>query len=1119
MEKACSLFPRDKRMFLALAEIEYLNGDSDDAIATLDQGLKALPAQTDMLWLLANYLIDDDTEPANRERAREMAVQMKKAKAPPTAVDYIQARLLLVDGRWSEAAKLLETTRPQMERDQAPRSLLNQVDLYLARCYEELDEPARQLASLERVVAREEPHDGGSVFLSEARRALANLQWGLGRLDDAIGQQRKLLSMPNPAKTAWTDWIQMLVARNLARADRDWSEVEGALRLAEKALPNELDVTMLRVRVLLLQEDTRKASALLEAAKKQFPQSAEPWAALVALAEAQKEPEKAHRLLDDAQRQSGDSVGLRLARARFWASRREKEGAPNLTALVEGLDQFSPDDQVQLLRGLIESSFCGDNAVEKHRLWGMLAALPRFQNDLRIKLMLFDQALQAGDTAASDKVLADLQRVEGGQGVLATYCAALRLLRMAKPGDDAGLEEARGLLDKVAAQRPSWPTVHLARGDLETLRQNPDQAIIHYREAIRQGEHSSIVLRRLVKLLTERGRTEEADQELRKLPWQALVAGNLQWVAVDLAIRNQDPARGARIAAAAVPRDSKDYHDYLWFGQALAADGRRPEAEQQLRKAVTLAPDKGEPYVALVQLHMSGGQKVQAEQVVEEARGRLPADQVNLTLARCYEALGRPEQASRQYQEALRTRPDDLAVLRNAVLFHQRGGRLTEAEGLLRLIVDGKVKSTESDVAWARRRLALVLAASREPRQLLEALRLVGLVVDASGKVVPAGAASATLAVEEQRARAQVLATQARKAFRDPAISLLEDLGKRQALTTDDQFLLARLYEANGELPKAVEQRRAVATAQNKSPTALAAYAQLLLRQGEAAEAQRWVDQLRELEKKQRGEANGLGSVDLQAQLFEARREDAKSLELVTGYARRKGARPEDLLLLVACLTRQKKAREALDVCDEAWENCAPEAVGGASVSVLHVLHPDVEQHQRVQRRLEAALKKTPKAPQLLLQRASVQELRSDYTQAQATYRQVLELDPGNVVALNNLAWLLARTAGDGKEAFDLIERAIARSGEHAELLDTRAVVEMRRGQSQQAIADLEKANGESRKASRYFLLAQAYQMARDHEAAVNAFREAKALGLTQEQLHPLEQTAYSKIAKELDTP
>src|SRR5262249_54816497 len=154
-------------------------------------------------------------------------------------------------------------------------------------------------------------------------------------------------------------------------------------------------------------------------------------------------------------------------------------------------------------------------------------------------------------------------------------------------------------------------------------------------------------------------------------------------------------------------------------------------------------------------------------------------------------------------------------------------------------------------------------------------------------------------------------------------------------------------------------------------------------------------------------------------------------------YARRKGARPEDLLLLVACLTRQKRAREALDVCDEAWQNCTPEAVGGACVSVLQVLHPDAEQFQRVLRRLGGALRKSPKSPQLLLHLASVHELRGDYTQAQAGYRRVLEVDAGNVVALNNLAWLLARTAGDGKEALDLIERAIARSGEHAELLDT----------------------------------------------------------------------------------
>src|SRR5262249_12893954 len=310
-------------------------------------------------------------------------------------------------------------------------------------------------------------------------------------------------------------------------------------------------------------------------------------------------------------------------------------------------------------------------------------------------------------------------------------------------------------------------------------------------------------------------------------PWQALVAGNLQWVAVDISLRNQDPTHAATIAKMAVPKDSKDYRDFLWYGQALAADGRRAEAEQQLRKANKMAPERGEACVALVRFAVGVGQKAQAEAAVEEARGLVSADELSLTLARCYEALGRNEQALRQYQEAVKARPDDLAVLRGAILFHQHGGRLADAESLLRLVVDGEGKGAGADPAWARRRRALGLAARRAPRQFFEALRLVGLKVDDGGKVVPIDSSSTSVAVDEQRARAQVLATQARKAFREPAIALLEDLGKRQAQTTDDQFLLARLYEAGGDLPKAVERLRAVATGQSKNPAALAASAQL----------------------------------------------------------------------------------------------------------------------------------------------------------------------------------------------------------------------------------------------------------------------------------------------------
>jgi uncharacterized protein (TIGR03790 family) len=56
---------------------------------------------------------------------------------------------------------------------------------------------------------------------------------------------------------------------------------------------------------------------------------------------------------------------------------------------------------------------------------------------------------------------------------------------------------------------------------------------------------------------------------------------------------------------------------------------------------------------------------------------------------------------------------------------------------------------------------------------------------------------------------------------------------------------------------------------------------------------------------------------------------------------------------------------------------------------------------------------------------AGFHEARKEHDQARARYRQVLAVDPDNVLALNNLAYSLAAYAGQPKEALPLAQRAM----------------------------------------------------------------------------------------------
>jgi len=67
--------------------------------------------------------------------------------------------------------------------------------------------------------------------------------------------------------------------------------------------------------------------------------------------------------------------------------------------------------------------------------------------------------------------------------------------------------------------------------------------------------------------------------------------------------------------------------------------------------------------------------------------------------------------------------------------------------------------------------------------------------------------------------------------------------------------------------------------------------------------------------------------------------------EVVAQY---QAKQPESVLLLAQFLGRRHRAREALDLCEKAWQHCPPESVGTASVAVLYAANADAASLDRV---------------------------------------------------------------------------------------------------------------------------------------------------------------------------
>jgi Tfp pilus assembly protein PilF len=1102
-------YPQDVGLYRALAALEMEAGERKAAADVLRLAVKKLaPAvQGEFLWSLCHLLIDGGAE--ERREVGAVIAQMRKAAGASATTDYLQARLLMAESKPAQAARLLERARPALG---GVPEVGEQIDLGLGRCYEQLNDAARQKEAYDRLAGR-------ATKSLPVLLGLASAEAALGNLDAAVSRYREASALPGAPPETVYEVVRLLIVRNRARGAADWDRVEAALREAEKARPGSVEVVLLRAEALAAQNKLDEAGGVLESACAGDPEYKQPRLrlALAAVLARRGEADRARGVLDEAGRRGGDSPDYREAVAGFWAGRPREEAGDSLDQLANGLERWGSAEQSRVLRALAEARVRREEYRQAEELCSRLADLPGNDKDLNLRLLLCELSAQTGNARAARAALDALRRIEGGEGPAWCYAAAMGLVADARRGQTDRLPEARRLLGQAASQRPGWTALVLARAELAELQDRPEEAIAQYKEAQRLGERGERVSRRLVELLYRQQRYKEAAEEVAHLRRQGTTSPRLDLLGAELSLRNRDSLGVARMALQAAPAASKDYRDALWLGQIFAANPQQAaEAEAALRRALALEERVPETWVALIQFLAVRGRGREAEEVLARAEGRLAGDKRPLALAPCYEAVGRLDRAREQYREALQTHGDDAGVLLTVSGFYLRWVQPQAAEPLLRRVIDRKVKATADDLAQARLGLAVVLASRGDHPSFLEALSLVGLKLEGTKLAEDEQGGEDT--VERRRARAHVLATRASRALRGTAVALLEQLDGQQGLYPGDRFLLAQLYEVSGAWAKAEEQLRRLSEENGRQPVYLAHLIQNLLRQDKPDPARPLVARLEALEKEHKAPAGAFGSVDLQARVLEATGAGPKAVALLGAHAAREAAFPQDVLLPINSLIRQKEYDRALGLMEQAWQTkCPPELLAGPHVGLLHAAKMSGEPVARADRLFRGALAKAPRNVSLLLALAGLEDLRGDFDEATAYYRQVLAADPDDARALNNLAWLLALHSRKGAEALPLIDRAIDRYGPRPDLLDTRALVYLAMDQADKARADLKASIADTPTAARYLHLARACEMTDDAGGTAAALREAKALGLRRAQLHPVELAACTKLLEGVD--
>lgn len=228
---------------------------------------------------------------------------------------------------------------------------------------------------------------------------------------------------------------------------------------------------------------------------------------------------------------------------------------------------------------------------------------------------------------------------------------------------------------------------------------------------------------------------------------------------------------------------------------------------------------------------------------------------------------------------------------------------------------------------------------------------------------------------------------------------------------------------------------------------------------------------------------------------------------------------PETYPLLVRELANQDRVADAVEVClAEATKSSGSSP--DAAIVLAQVLAGAPEEAASMERgapTIAAALAAHPENLDLLLAVAVLRVAHNDDAEAIRLFEQVVKLSPKNPLALNNLATLLAERPERREAALGFVKRAMDESGRQPPFLDTLGTIQMRSGQTAQAIASLEEAVANGGGDPRYYFhLAAAYQLGRQPDEARAALREAMQRGLDEQILTQGDQQLLLDLKKQL---
>ncbi|OWK39713.1 tetratricopeptide repeat protein [Fimbriiglobus ruber] len=1120
------LYPSDARMVRSLAWLELNRGNIGAAVGVLEDGMNHVRDSFDLLVPLADLLVQLGETARTEEIVRKL--EGRSTAEARMQTKYLKSRLAMRRADWNGAAEILVALRA--EAANLP-GLENQTNLLLSICYQKQGDPAREQDTLKLLLNKDPNHVA-------ARVALALSYLNSGRAAEAIREYEVAVQSPYASPTTHAALLR-LKARDLkinGGRPRDWQQLDRAAGDLTKVYhPSAADPVLIRADLFAARGEYLKAATVLRAEAARRPGDTRLWAALAEATANVAGTGAGLGVVDEAQAAAGDGPEVRLARAALYA--RDPAALYPFDPLGGQIEMWPDADQTRFLFGMIEIyDRLGDDARVIQTYKRLVARRPA---DLNVWEALGERATASGDAttaAAARTAVAKLDPTGKAAALMDAWTVAT-----AKNPAAAGA--AADALVKAYGANPERAEACVALGKLKALGGDAAEAGKMFERATRLDPVRFPPVQAELAYLVSTGADAATAAVLARLAVDYRWAGEPFRRAVRGAAR-QLPSAGAKTLLAAARQYLETEPGGLgWLGDVYRAAGFKPEAVACYERAVGTAVANADDYLRLAVRTAEAGNVEGAVEGMAAARKKLPAPQFFAVAAEFAETKAAPVNWFPETES-----PADQKLYAQARLALKLSClKRAEAVDMLEAFVK-TVPAGSPTASWGTRNLAMLLAVRGGALDHKRAMDLLAKGGDQAGETP-----------DEKRSAAAVLTALSRhlegpdrKAALARAVKALDEL-VAETRSPRDAFLLAQVYRAAGNRAASIKVLNELNTSDPKNldfhlmaldllteeenlraaepfarrlmvlyPTdvrAITAVARFECKSGHPERALVMAEEYPRTADANAGDlptksARTAELLDELSRLPNVRRTEIGHKMVRSAVEKYEGLiaeRPEAVVAAAGLLASDERYGDAFTLIEKHSAILPSRLKAAAGLAALRAGGASERQIARAQEWFATARAEDPDSIALRLNEGEFFAIKQDFPHAEEAYRAVLDRDPKNVVALNNLAWLLAPRPEAAAQALALVDRAVGEVGVTGELLDTRARVRIAAKQYEMAEKDLVEALAQEKTPLRMFHLALAKEgqtPSRKSEAR-EAFRKAKDRGLDPRSVHPADLPQY----------